>query len=174
MKYLIPFALLLISLNIRSSPTGECGGTPDKAVVELPAPLSNWGQILCTPYGYIITNKEGWIWSNPDSYSPVMIPSQMVRTKPEPLGNKSYFTKIEMVALNEEKAKAAIKIFESGFDKSETAPKVYSLSVSSIFGKALDFNFFDYGDSQWGMWCNKGCDPSSKFMLLNMPKKPST
>ena len=100
MKYSILIAIFMLSINASASPAGDCSGTPKSAIVELPEPLRNWGQLACTPYGHIITNKEGWVWSNPGSYSPIMIPSQMVRSKPKPLGNKSYFTKIEILFVN--------------------------------------------------------------------------
>lgn len=155
---------------MHSEPVGDCDGSPKAAVMSLPAPLNNWGQIVCSPYGHIISNKQGLIWSNVGSYSPVMIPSQMVRTGPKELGNESYFTSIEMVKLEGAEAKSSIELFETGFDKSPTSPSVYSLVVTSISGKKLSFKFFDYGDSQWGMWCNKKCDLNSKFMILNMAK----
>lgn len=73
-----------------------------------------------------------------------------------------------MTILTKKEAEASIQLFETGFDVSETKPKVYSLQVVSILGKTLGFKFFDYGDSKWGMWCNKECKPDSRFMLLNM------
>ena len=173
MKYLIIVIMALLSLNAFAEPAGDCEGTPKPAVTSLPEPLNNWGQIVCTPYGHIITNKEGWVWSNPGSYSPVMIPSQMVRSNPEPLGNNSYFTKIELKELTGKEAENSIKLFEAGFDASETKPRVLALKVESVSGKTLGFNFFDFGASQWGMWCNKQCDPNSKFMLLNMAERPN-
>ncbi|UZJ43817.1 hypothetical protein OOT55_14290 [Marinimicrobium sp. C6131] len=173
MKYLTVVVMALISLNANAEPVGDCKGTPSSAVTSLPEPLNKWGQIVCTPYGHIITNKEGWIWSNPGSYSPVMIPSQIVRDNPEPLANESYFTKIEMSEVSGKEAQESVNLFEKGFDTSESMPSVYSLNVTSSSGKSLDFKFFDYGNSQWGMWCNKECDPNSKFMLLNMAKEPN-
>ena len=174
MRYFMTLALFLIPLTAYSSPAGTCDGAPGDAVVELPSPLSEWGQLRCTPYGYIITSREGWIWTFPTTYSPVMIPSQMVRQNPEPLGSRSYFTRIEMEALHAEKADAAIKMFEAYFDKSKKRPVAYSLVVSSNSGKTLKFNFFDFGNSLWGMWCNKECEPSSwPFMLLDMAKSPN-
>lgn len=173
MKYITIVLMAFLSLTSDAEPAGECEGTPKFAVTTLPAPLDGWGQIVCTPFGHIITNKEGWVWSNPGSYSPVMIPSQMVRSIPEPLANESYFTKIEMNELSDNEAEEAVIIFEKGFDTSGTKPKVYALNVASVSGKSLGFKFFDYGDSQWGMWCNRECDPNSKFMLLNMAKGPN-
>jgi len=172
MNYSLFLALFIISTNVIASPVGDCDGTPKSAITQLPKPIKSWGQIVCTPYGHIITNKEGWVWSQPASFSPVMIPSQMIRSNPEALGNKSYFIKIDMTTLSGIEAEASIKMFEDGFDNSEYSPTVYALEVSSISGKQLGFQFFDYGNSLWGMWCNKKCDPSSRFMLLNMSDKP--
>ena len=78
-----------------------------------------------------------------------------------------------MTELSGGEADESIQTFEKGFDTSEVKPKVYSLKVTSISGKSLSFRFYDYGDSQWGMWCNKDCDPNSRFMLLNMAKRPN-
>ena len=173
MKYFAIVLMAALSLTSYAEPMGECEGTPKTAVTTLPIPLANWGQVVCTPFGHIITNKEGWVWSNPGSYSPVMIPSQMVRSNPEPLANESYFTKVEMSELSGIEADEAVMIFEKGFDTSGTKPTVYALNVVSVSGKSLGFKFFDYGDSQWGMWCNGECDPHSKFMLLNMANGPN-
>ena len=168
MKYLIIAAISLLALNVNAAPVGECEGTPASAVMILPEPLNAWGQIICTKYGHIIANKDGWIWSNAGGFRPVMIPSQMVRYAPQSVGNESYFTQIEMQVLSGVDAQKSIEILESSFDKSSSIPKVYSLQVASISGKTLKLNFFDYGDSKWGMWCNKECKPDSSFMLLNM------
>ncbi len=174
MRNLLILLILIGCGVVNAAPSGECEGTPNKAVTELPNPLNIWGQILCTPYGHIITNREGWIWTNPGGYSPVMIPSQMVRKKPKPLGNHSYFTEIEMTTLAGEDAEKAIELFQTGFDSSESTPTVYSLNVVSISGKSLSFQFFDFGNNiQWGMWCNRGCDLNSRFMMLNMNKSPN-
>ncbi|WP_017446644.1 hypothetical protein [Gayadomonas joobiniege] len=170
MKYLILLLISILSFAAKSNPVGDCQGTPNEAVTALPSPLDNWGQIVCTPYGHIISNKRGYIWSNVGAYNPVMIPSQMVRTSPKSIGNSSYFTSIEMNLLQDEEAASSIKLFETGFDKSPNTPKVYALRVKSVSGKELSFKFFDFGDSQWGMWCNESCDPNSKFMILNMAK----
>ncbi len=52
----------MLSINASASPAGDCSGTPKSAIVELHEPLRNWGQLACTPYGHIITNKEGWVY----------------------------------------------------------------------------------------------------------------
>ena len=40
--------------------------------------LTKWLRILFVLYGDIVTNKEGWLWLNPVSYSPVLIRSSMM------------------------------------------------------------------------------------------------
>ena len=171
MKYLLALSMLVAPLFVSGAPSGNCDGAPKEAIVELPSPIDDWGQILCTPYGHILSAKEGWLWTNPGGYSPVMIPSQMVRSEPKQLGNESYFTEINLVVLEGKEAEESIALFETGFDKSESPPRVYSLQVVSVAGKTLGFRFFDFGSSAWGMWCNKECKPSSRFMLLDMSKR---
>ena len=173
MKSTLVIILMFVTYNAFASMQGDCAGTPKEAVTELPAPFDKWGQIVCTPYGHIISNKEGWIWSNPGGYRPVMIPSQMVRSNPKAVGNESYFSEISLKQLIGEEAESAVEIFEQGFDKSPKAPKVYSVKVVSISGKELGFQFFEFEKHSWGMWCNKECDPGSRFMILNMEKEPN-
>ncbi|WP_444904748.1 hypothetical protein [Microbulbifer sp. CnH-101-E] len=172
MRFITLVIMAVLSIASYAEPAGDCKGTPKSAVTSLPDPINKWGQIVCTPYGHIITNKEGWAWSKPGSYSPVMIPSQMVQSNPVRLANESYFTRINMSELSNNEAEASVKQFEEGFDVSEAKPTVYKLNVESVSGKSLSFHFFDYGNSQWGMWCNKECNPNSKFMILNMTKWP--
>jgi len=170
---IVIFALLVLSGWASASPVGDCAGTPADAVVELPPPLDKWGQIACTPYGHIITNRDGWIWSYPAAYAPVFVPSQMVRDDPKELGNKSYFSRIDMTKVDGAELDAAYSVFQEGFDKDERTPTGYRLDVTSNFGKSLKLYFFDYGDSAWGIWCRDKCDPSSRFMLLNMEVRPN-
>jgi len=169
MRTILLICFLIFSGQITAEPVGECEGAPQEAVMELPRPINEWGVIVCTPYGHLISNKEGWIWSNPGSYSPVMIPSQMVRSNPEALGNKSFFTEISLKKIQGKEASAAIEFFERGFDKSPSIPNVYSMKVVSVSGREHGFQFFEYEDHQWGMWCNKECDPESSYMS----KKPN-
>ncbi|MFZ3088579.1 MAG: hypothetical protein WA123_10995 [Methylotenera sp.] len=156
-----------------AAPVGDCTGTPADAVVELPAPLSSWGQIACTQYGHIITNNTGYIWSYPGAYAPVFVPSQMVRNNPTELGNKSYFTSIKMTKVEGTEFEEPYSAFHSGFAKDKSLPSGYRLDATSVSGDSLKLYFFDYGDSAWGIWCRETCDPTSSFMVLNMAKQPN-
>ncbi len=97
----------------------------------------------------------------------------MVREQPAPLGNKSYFTGINVRAVADSEFDKVYSLFLTGLDKDPNVPSAYRLTATSVSGKILDLYFFDYGDHAWGMWCNKGCDPQSRFMLLDMTKKPN-
>ncbi len=144
--------------------------------MELPQPLARWGQIVCTPYGHIISNHDGWIWSNMGSYSPVFIPAQMVVDNPAQTGNLTYFTKIEMREVTGDEYEGVYKTFHVQIGADDKPPKAYRLDVYSVPGAPvthLALYFFDYGASAWGMWCpHEKCDPSSKFMILDMAHRP--
>jgi hypothetical protein len=117
---------------LHAQPAGHCAGSPPEAVIKLPAPLDSWGQVMCTPYGHIITNLEGWIWTRPGGYSPVMIPSQMVRDNPAPLGNKYYFTQISFTRVEGKEFDEAYATFIKGFDDEPQKPIGYRLDVKSV------------------------------------------
>jgi hypothetical protein len=172
------YSILLTGLSVFgqavfAAPVGDCAGTPTEAVSDLPSPLNEWGQLVCTPYGHIISNKDGWIWSYPAAYAPVFIPSQMVQKEPKELGNKSYFTKIIMTKVEGSEFQETYSVFHAGFDAKETLPVGYRLDVASVSGDSLKLYFFDYGDSAWGIWCRDTCDPKLSFMVLNMAKRPN-
>jgi hypothetical protein len=161
------------ALNAAAAKADSCDGTPPVAVMTLPQPLSKWGTIVCTTYGHIISNHEGWIWSNPGSYSPVFIPAQMVKKDPAPLGNKSYFTKIDVQKVSGDEFQTAYQAYHNGFTADARLPDGYRLDVTSVSGRALRLYFFDYGTYVWGIWCPDGkCDTVSRFMILDMSHKP--
>ena len=184
MKPIAPSAALALFLatgcsaktldQAQSSVESACAGTPDNAITSLPAPLSTWGTIVCTPYGHIISNHNGWIWSKPGGYSPVFIPSQMVRNNPEPIGNKSFFTEINFsrVDLDDPGAARALTEIQRGYSP-DTPIAAYRLHVKGSLGRSLILYFFDWGDSANGIWCGQDgtkCDSNTAFMLLNMQR----
>ncbi|WP_447527574.1 hypothetical protein [Vreelandella sp. TE19] len=172
-KSLLVTIALIFSFNAEAAtPQGDCTGTPDTAVIELPEPLSEWGEIVCTPYGHIISNREGWIWSEPAAYSPVFIPSQMVQTQPEPIGGASHFTKIEFLEMptTNPEAQAAITELQSGLD-AEPVEKAYRLAVTGSLNRSLVIYFINIGSTIWGIWCGSdgaSCSSDSRFMVLEM------
>lgn len=158
---------------IAQTGTIDCADTPAGAVMSLPPPLDEWGEIFCTPYGHVIAARRGWIWSEPGDYSPVFLPSQMVRSNPDQVGNASYFTIITLTRVVGEEFDEAYKTFQVGFDPNEKPPTGFRLNLASVSGRTLLLYFFDYGDFAWGMWCPSGeCTADGRFMILDMSKPP--
>lgn len=162
---------MTVSLPALAAPA-ECSRRPAEAVTVLPAPLSDWGTLICTPYGYVIAAKEGWIWSQPTDYAPVFVPAQMVRKDPAPLGSAAYFKKIDLSPARGAEFEAAKEIAFAGMD----GPKDfagYRLDLTSYAGRSLRLYFFQDGHSRWGIWCPQDkCDRSSLFMVMDMSKPP--
>ena len=97
----------------------------------------------------------------------------MVRENPQQIGNNSYFTRIDLAKVDGAEFETAYLAFHDGFGKDERTPTGYRLDVMSNTGKTLKLYFFDYGDSAWGIWCPDKCEPGSRFMLMNMAKRPN-
>ena len=179
MKFLAVLGACLLLCLLACSSTSQaeaasdqsCKGSPANAVLKLPPPLSEWGALVCTPYGHIISNHDGWYWSKPGGYSPVFIPSQMVRNNPKAIGNSSFFTKIDLseVPLDSQEAQQALLEIQKGYSP-ETPKAAYRLYVEGSLGRHLVLYFFDWGKSLNGIWCGEDgtkCESSTSFMLLS-------
>ena len=151
----------------------DCSGAPEDAVTKLPMPLAKWAQIACTPIGHVLMSQDGWIWIMPDASGMVFIPSQVVDKEPEELGNKSYFTKIEVQKVKGEEFEQVYGTFHIGFDQQEVKPDAYRVEMTSVSGKTMEMFFFDYDSYAWGMTCAEGkCDPDTRFMVLDKNHRP--
>jgi hypothetical protein len=173
--FFAPLAVALVALSAVPAEADDCKGSPASAVVTLPAPLDRWATIVCTPYGHIISNRQGWIWSRPSGYSPIFIPAQMVQSEPKPLGNDAYFTAITVTKSAGSDFESAYAAYSTGFAPDAKKPDGYRLDVTSVLGTKLTLFFFDYGDHAWGIWCGMDrfkCELDSRFMLLDMAHKP--
>ena len=159
-----------------SAPAAEdydCSGTPDKAVMTLPAPLSKWGRIVCTPFGHVLSSHDGWIWLMPDGSRSVSVSSQFPVRVPQSLGNNSYFTKIDIVQVKGEESDQAYTTFHVGFDEKEIKPDVYRVELTSVSGRSMRIFFFDYDTYAWGMTCpNNICETETRFMVLDRNHRP--
>jgi hypothetical protein len=169
--YLLAATILFaISRAPALAKSDECGTPPAAAVTALPAPLSDWGTLDCTPFGYVITAKDGWIWAEPMTAEPVFVPAQMVRSDPAPLGSSAYFKKIELSEAHGPEFEAAS---EAAFGDMDGPKKFngYRLDLSSYADRSMRLYFFEDGRSRWGIWCpHDKCDRSSRFMVMDMAK----
>ena len=157
----------------------SCDGASANAVLKLPAPLNQWGQIRCTVYGHTLTAKDNWVWSYPGAFAPVHLPAQMVKDNPKKIGHKAYFKSVSFIRLEETDANAAAEkintTLSAKYDsKIESA---YRLTLTNNEGKSHVALFvrteseFKDGRGFWGFWCKLGCDGGSPFMLLNYEGK---
>lgn len=149
----------------------SCMASSD-AVTTLPAPLNRWGQLRCTPAGYVITGREGWVWLEPTHKALVVIPSQSFG-RPEGPDPNAYFTKIQVTKVIGAEFDQAYEVFHAGFDPKDAKPSAYRLDVTTMDGKDIRVYMFDYFTYGWGMACSKdACDRSSRFVMLDMNKDP--
>lgn len=171
------FALSICALPDSAAPRTasviDCSGSPAEAVMTLPAPLSKWGQVSCTPYGHVLTGRDNWVWVWPDGSGTVFIPSQLVMSNPEILGNRSYFTQIEVGRARGAEFDQAYATFREGLDGKETPPDVYRADLTSVSGRMIRVYFFDYDSYAWGMSCpDNNCVQDSRFIILDRTREP--
>jgi hypothetical protein len=139
----------------------------------LPAPLDKWGQIACTPFGHVLQGRDNWVWVWPDGSGTVFVPSQLVMANPQPLGNRSYFTRIDIMRVRGREADDAYATFREGLDVKETPPDIYRAALTSVSGKVMRVYFFDYDTYAWGMSCpDNNCVQDSRFIILDRTRQP--
>jgi hypothetical protein len=154
--------------NESANKVAACAGSPD-AITSLPEPLNRWAQVRCTPVGYVITGREGWLWIQPTYKALVVIPS----SSPQQPDGSAYFTKIELTKVRGEEFERAYEVFHTGFDPKDAKPAGYRLDVTTMDGTEIRLYMFDYFTYGWGMACSKdACDASSRFVMLNMHQDP--
>ena len=157
----------------RAAAVGDCSGSPPEAVMTLPEPLNRWGQISCTPYGHVLAPTGNWTWVWPDGSGTVFIPSQLVMTNPQLLGNRSYFTRIEIMRVRGAEFDEAYATFREGLDLREVPPDGYRADLTSVSGKVMRVYFFDYDTFAWGMSCpDNNCVRDSRFIMLDRTREP--
>src|SRR6266699_6277169 len=120
----------------------DCTSAPSDAVMKLPAPLSKWGQITCTPLGHMLTSHEGWIWIMPDASGTVLIPAQELQNAKDSNGTESYFTRIDVAQVKGEEFNSAYGAFHVGFDDKEVKPDGYRADLTSVSGRTVRMFFF--------------------------------
>jgi hypothetical protein len=163
-----------MSAPVAAADTGACPVNASDAVVSLPSPLNKWAEIICTPYGQVITGHNGWVWIEPVNRALVVIPSGTLDTEPPPTAvSKAYFTKVEMTKIEGEEFEKAWAKFHADFKSSDAKPTGYKLVLSTASGDGLQLYFFDHKTYGWGISCPYGtCDTSSRFVIVNIAPKP--
>jgi hypothetical protein len=92
---------------------------------------------------------------------------------PQLLGNRSYFTRIEIARIRGAEADEAYATFHEGLDLKEVPPDVYRADLASVSGKVMKVYFFDYDTFAWGMSCpDNNCVQDSRFIMLDRTREP--
>jgi len=179
LRWALAFSALTIATGLKATMPAvaveghDCSAAAPDAVVTLPAPLSKWGQITCTPLGHMLTSHEGWIWIMPDASGTVLIPAQELQNAKDSNGEESYFTRIDVAQVKGEEFNSAYGAFHVGFDNKEVKPDGYRADLTSVSGRTVRMFFFDYGNYAWGMTCSDNtCDTDTRFMILDKNHKP--
>lgn len=160
------------SVANEESTTARCDSSSE-AITTLPEPLNRWAEVICTDSGFVITGRQDWIWIEPTHSAVVIIPSQSYGRFAEMKDASSYFTKIELTKVTGEEFEKAYEVFHAGFDPKDAKPAGYRLDVTTMAGNEIRLYMFDYFTYGWGMACSKeACDPSSRFVMLNMKQDP--
>jgi len=178
-RYLLAISVLTIAAPLtfaaaETPETHDCSaGMPDGAVSKLPTPLSKWGRVICTPIGQVLMSKEDWVWIMPDASGLVFVPSQVVETQPEEVGNQAFFTKVDVAQAKGAEFDQAYSTFHIGFDEKEVKPDAYRVDLTTVSGKQIRMFFFDYDTYAWGMSCPENkCDPETRFMIISKTQRP--
>jgi hypothetical protein len=178
-KWILVLSILTIAVPlgfaapVAAAEGHDCTGSPADAVLKLPLPLAKWGQIACTPTGHVLTSHDGWVWIMPDASRSVIIPSQMVKNEPEEMGNRSYFTNIDVAPVKGTEFDQAYAAFHVGFDEKEAKPDAYRVDLTSVSGNTMRMFFFDYDTYAWGISCPESkCDTGTRFMILDKNHRP--
>jgi hypothetical protein len=174
---LIILFLPILSTAEEKGPEFEipCSNAPDGAVTEVPKPISDIASIKCTIYGHILTGADGVLWNYPGGFSPVIIPSQMVRSEPEKVNHKFHFTSVTAKQLSKEEAIVVYKHFGKGFDEMpKDAPEtieIIAINQKSVSQKVYLFQLAP--ETIWGYACQPICKPEMSFMVMKFERPKS-
>lgn len=92
---------------------------------------------------------------------------------PQLLGNRSYFTRIEIMRVRGAEFDEAYTTFREGMDLREVPPDGYRADLTSISGKTMRVYFFDYDTFAWGMSCpDNNCVQDLRFIMLDKSREP--
>lgn len=154
----------------------SCQNGPKGMVTEVPKLVQALASIKCTIYGQILTGADGVLWNYPGGFFPVIIPAQMVRTRPEKVNNEFHFTSVEAKKLSQKEAAEIYKGFgQEGFDEMpKEAPEAIEIVVTnqkSITQKVYLFQLAP--ESTWGFACQPTCKPEMVFMVMKFEQPKS-
>lgn len=149
----------------------SCDKPPANAVLTLPAPLSDWAEIECSPLGQQLVPGPRWQWRYPASFKvrPV-IPAWSPTASEEALGAK-YFIALEIddlsdAALGERHAWLAAQVATYRDAEHDPPRAMRRLRAENNLGHEFDVWFAQFeGGRQWAVMCVPECRVEYAFRL---------
>lgn len=157
---------LLLPLPVSAQDiTISCDGSPEQAVLAMPAPADRFLQIVCTRYGHIVNPVPGWLWTVPGTMIPQFYPAQMVTSDPQTVGNTVYFNEVAVRPLSGEPAARKWSLLAELFDAADDAPsKVLEIVATSSMGESHTLYIFP---NHFGYSCSPDCRAENAFLMIN-------
>ncbi len=172
---LIVILLLVVSFISFAHAEGieiPCDSSPKEAVLSIPEPANKLAHVVCTKYGHVINPVKDWFWTRSGGFLPVFFPSQMDRSQPKELNNRSYFKRITVKELTESEAKEKWSILDGMVDESNNS-NLKGLQIVAVNNEGKKHTIYIFNNNR-GYGCSPICKKENAFMLLNQDKKDVT
>lgn len=155
---------------------GDCSGAPEGVATALPAPLSEWGALVCSPeLGHMLVPPPGWMWKFVDTMKSFGLPANFGQNTDTP----AYFIGIKMneAPLEHPLTRNAAKVLSEGLaPASEPWEKAQVVTLGNTREQGVRVFIFEKaheraGLMRWGIMCNwdaTQCSPGYRFMILDM------
>ncbi|WP_111267802.1 hypothetical protein [Marilutibacter maris] len=175
-------SLLLCGLPLgaasASDVLGDCGGAPEGAVTTLPAPVSEWGVLACSPEtGHMLAARPGWAWKFVDTMKDFGLPANFGQDDGQAPAAYFVAARINDAPLEHPLTLNAAKALSEGLaaepDPWDSA-RVLSLGNTRQQGvRVFVFEKTDEhaGPMRWAIMCNwdaSQCSPGHRFMILDL------
>lgn len=161
------FALVLTSYASAQDIEIPCGGSPSKAVLNVPQPADRFLHVLCTRFGHILTPTATWFWTRPGTVSAILFPAQMVRQDPKESGHAIYFNSIVVSPLNGKATQEKWSLLGATFPNDVPPEKALEVVAENNSGERHLIYIFS---NAWGYSCSPACRSENAFIMISQGK----
>lgn len=176
----VAIALLLISSRVHAQAPEDldipCSEAPETAIVSMPPRLQDVAQVICTPYGHLITSADGQYWTYPGALAPVMLLAYLDVDEAAPVivNHARHFTRIEardIAAADMARHLGA----QDGLSPPPPDATIVGLEIVAVNQDNVEQRIIllNDGRSRWGYLCEPACKPKESFLALDF-RKPQT
>jgi len=161
------FLLGFVNATPSFAQDNACGDMPSGAAKALPSPLRKWAKIVCTPFGQMVSSRDGWVWASLEDAAAVSIVAGAAPQDTGGLGDASYFVKIDVSELQQDESAVALTTFDSNLPLKNRSSKVYRVDLTVAGGLSTTLLLIDFGSFAGGMFCPDGsCVLDSRFLIM--------